>query len=51
MSTVGQPGGRIGVGGCGGVEGIEHACMSPTTAAGFPPMSTVAAPGPEMSPG
>ena len=50
ISTVVLPIGN-GVGGCGGVDGIEHTCMSPTTAAGIPPISTVGTPGPWTTPG
>jgi len=51
MSTVGQPGGAIGVGGCGGGGGNEHAWRVPTVAAGMPPMRTVGTPGPLIAPG
>ena len=51
ISTVGQPGGTIGVGGCGGGGGKEQACRVPTVAAGCPPISTVGTPGPLTTPG
>src|SRR5688500_12574565 len=51
ISTVGQPGGMIGVGGCTAGGGNEHACMFPTVAAGSPPMSTVGTPGGMRTPG
>ena len=35
IRTVGQPGGTIGVGGCGGRPGNEQACSVPTVAAGI----------------
>ena len=37
ISTVGQPGGRTALGGCGGTPGNVQACGVPTVAAGFPP--------------
>ena len=41
-----------GEGGCGPEgDGIEHACRTPTVAAGIPPMRTVFIPGPVMVPG
>src|SRR5205807_1021705 len=51
ISTVGQPGGTIGEGGCTTGGGNEQACRLPTVAAGTPPISTVGTPGPLMVPG
>ena len=39
------------VGGWGGLPGNEHACASPSLAAGMRPIRTVGAPGPVMTPG
>ena len=50
MNTVPLPLGKgLAVGWCA-MGGSEHTCMSPTTAAGMPPISTVATPGPTMVP-
>jgi hypothetical protein len=51
ISTVGQPGGTIGVGGCTAGGGNEQTCRLPTVAAGIPPINTVGTPGGEMTPG
>jgi len=52
MSTVGQPGGAIGAGGCGPAGGgIEQMWGVPTVAAGIPAMSTVGTPGGPITPG
>lgn len=51
MSTVGQPGGAIGVGGCTAGGGNEQMCGVVTVAAGSPAMSTVGTPGGPMTPG
>src|SRR5688572_11256116 len=51
ISTVGQPGGRIGLGGCGPAGGgTGQVCRSPRTAAGMLPIRTVATPGPVITP-
>lgn len=49
MRTVVLPIGNALTGMCDG-GGITHACMSPTTAAGIPPTSTVDTPGPVIVP-
>ena len=51
ISTVGQPGGTIGVGGCTAGGGNEQVCGVPTVAAGIPAISTVGTPGRPDHPG
>jgi hypothetical protein len=51
ISTFGQPGGTIAVGGWGTTPGKKQAWGVPTVAAGRPPISTVGTPGGLMAPG
>src|SRR3954469_22160976 len=52
ISTVGQPGGTIGVTPCGPAGGgIAQTVGLPTTAAGIPPIRTVGTPGGSTEPG
>ncbi len=51
ISTVGQHGGMIAVGGCTAGGGKLQMCGVPTVAAGIPAMSTVGTPGGPITPG
>src|SRR5690349_22392788 len=51
ISTVGQPGGAITVGGCTAGGGNEQMCGVPTVAAGNPAIRTVGTPGGAITPG
>src|SRR5438270_781744 len=51
ISTVGQPGGAIVLGGWTAGGGNEKMCGVPTVAAGTPPISTVGTPGGPITPG
>jgi hypothetical protein len=51
ISTVGQPGGAMAVGGCTAGGGNEQMCGVPTVAAGIPAISTVGTPGGPITPG
>src|SRR5690349_23948758 len=51
ISTVGQPGGAITLGGCTAGGGKEQMCGVPTVAAGIPAISTVGTPGGPITPG
>jgi len=51
ISTVGQPGGTIAVGGCTAGGGNEQMCGVDTVAAGIPAIRTVGTPGGPITPG
>src|SRR4051812_35026224 len=51
ISTVGQHGGTMTVGGCTAGGGKEQMWGVPTVAAGMPPISTVGTPGGAITPG